>query len=84
MDDVLSDCAARLLKAGIAPELVIRTIAEVRRDWGGCSEYVAKIDRDRRDATIKEALTAGLPVDEVAKKAGCSTRTIRRKRSQWL
>ena len=83
-DDVLSDCAARLLKAGVAPDVVIRTISAVRRDWGGCSEYVAKIDRPGRDKAIAEALTAGLPVEAIAAKVQCSVRTIRRRKSEWL
>ena len=82
--DILADCAARLIQAGIAPDVVIRTIAAVRRDWGGVSEYVAKIDRHQRDKAIAECLTANLTIDEVAKKVGCSARTIRRKRSEFL
>ena len=83
-DDVLSDCAARLLKAGCAPELVIRTIAEVRRDWGSDTPYIRKVDRESRDKAIAEALTAGLPLPEIAVKVNCSVRTIRRRRSEWL
>ncbi len=83
-DDVLSDCAARLLKAGIPADVVIRTISDVRRDWGGCSEYVAKIDRRGRDKAIAEALAAGLKPEAIAAKLQCSVRTIRRRKSEWL
>ena len=82
--DILADCASRLIKAGIAEDVVIRTISAVRRDWGGCSEYVAKIDRRGRDKAIAEALTAGLPVEAIAAKVQCSVRTIRRRKSEWL
>ena len=83
-DDVLSDCAARLLKAGCAPELVIRTIAEVRRDWGSDTPYIRKVDRESRDKAIAECLTAGLKPEAIAEKVGCSARTIRRRKSEWL
>ena len=83
-DDVLSDCASRLLKAGIDASVVVKTISALRRDWGGCSEYVAKIDRPGRDKAIAEALTAGLKPEVIAEKVGCSARTIRRRKSEWL
>jgi DNA-binding NarL/FixJ family response regulator len=40
-------------------------------------------ERPDLDKAIAEALTAGLPVDDVAKKVGCSARTIRRRVSSW-
>lgn len=83
-DDVLSDCAARLLKAGVAPDVVIRTISAVRRDWGSDTPYIRKIDRPARDKAIAEALTAGLKPEAIAEKVGCSARTIRRRKSEWL
>jgi DNA-binding NarL/FixJ family response regulator len=82
-DDILADCMGRLLKAGIPADVVIRTISAVRRDWGGVSEYVAKIDRQARDKAIADALTAGLPLPEIAAKVQCSVRTIRRRKSEF-
>ena len=83
-DDILSDCMGRLLKAGLAPDVVVKTISAVRRDWGGVATYLPLIDRETRDKAISECLTAGLPIDEVAKKVGCSARTIRRRKSEFL
>ena len=82
--DILADCMARLIRAGVDPQLAIMTISEVRKDWGSDTPYIRKVDRQQRDRAISEALTAGLPVDEVAQKVGCSARTIRRKRSEFL
>ena len=83
-DDILSDCMGRLLKAGLAPDVVVKTISAVRRDWGGFSEYVALVDRESRDQAIAECLTAGLKPEVIAKKVGCSARTIRRRKSLWF
>ena len=82
-DDILADCAGRLLKAGVAPDVVIKTIAALRKDWACDAPYIAKIDRRQRDQAIAEALTAGLPLPEIAAKAQCSVRTIRRRRSEF-
>ena len=83
-DDVLADCAARLLKAGVAPDVVIGTISAVRRDWSCDTPYIRKVDRESRDKAIAEALTAGLKPEAIAEKVGCSARTIRRRKSEWL
>ena len=74
----------RLIRAGIAPDLVIKTISELRRDWGSDAPYICKIDRKLRDKAIAESLSSGGLSDlEIAKKVGCSARTIRRRRSEW-
>ena len=82
-DDILADCAGRLIQAGLPADAVVKTIAALRRDWGGTAEYVALVDRESRDAAIAEALTAGLKPEVIAKKVGCSARTIRRRRSEF-
>ena len=82
--DILADCASRLLKAGLAPDVVIRTISAVRRDWGSDTPYIRKVDRESRDKAIAECLTAGLKPEAIAEKVGCSARTIRRRKSEWL
>ena len=82
--DILADCAGRLIKAGVDSAVVIKTIAEMRRVWGGDAVYIHTIDRDSRDKAISDALTAGLPMAEVAKKAGCHPITVRRKKAEWL
>lgn len=82
--DVLHDAAELLKSAGVDPTIVQRTIAELRRRWGGAAEYIQRHDRRQRDEQIKTGLAEGKPVNEVAKAAQCSARTIRRKRSEWL
>lgn len=82
--DILADCASRLIKAGVDSAVVIKTISEMRKVWGGDECYVNKVDRQSRDAAIADALTAGLPLEAAAKRAHCSTATIRRRKSAWL
>lgn len=82
--DILSDCRAVCLKAGIDGSIVNRVIAELRRTHGGCSEYICATDRDDRDQIIRESLNAGLPAVAIAKNLRCSVATIRRRKSAWL
>jgi hypothetical protein len=82
--DVLHDAADLLKAAGVDPTIVQRTIAELRRRWGGDSPYIQRHDRRQRDEAIKAGLIENQPVDTIAKAVECSPRTIRRKRSEWL
>lgn len=82
--DILADAMTRLLKAGIAPDVVIRTISEVRQAWRGATVYIHSIDRHARDKAITEALTAGLPITKTAKAARCHVSTVRKVKSEWL
>jgi Mor family transcriptional regulator len=73
-----------LKSAGVDAALIKRVVSELRRRWGGASEYIQRHDRQARDEAIKSGLNNGQAVNEVAKAVECSPRTIRRKRSQWL
>lgn len=84
MSDVLNDAAELLKSAGVDGALIKRVVAELRRRWGGASEYIQRHDRQARDEAIRSALNDGQAVNEVAKAVDCSPRTIRRKRSEWL
>lgn len=84
MPDLLSDAAELLKAAGIDSAIVQRVIRELRRRWGGDTPYIPQIDRDTRNETIKQALDTAQPIAVIAKKAGCSPATVRRKRSEWL
>ena len=84
MSDVLNDAAELLKSAGVDGALIKRVVAELRRRWGGASEYIQRHDRQARDEAIRSALNDGQSVNEVAKAVDCSPRTIRRKRSEWL
>ena len=84
MSDVLHDAAELLKSAGVDAALIKRVVSELRRRWGGASEYIQRHDRQARDEEIRAALNDGQAVNEVAKAVECSPRTIRRKRSQWL
>lgn len=53
-------------------------VARLRREWGGESFYVRRIDRQARDATIRRELAAGRSIHAAAKAAGCSTGAARR------
>lgn len=84
MSDVLHDAAELLKSAGVDAALIKQVVSELRRRWGGASEYIQRHDRQARDEAIKSGLNNGQAVNEVAKAVECSPRTIRRKRSQWL
>ncbi len=75
--DILDEMANQL--SGLVTEKQARAIvARLRREWGGESIYVQKLDRQARDATIRRELAAGHSVCEAAKAAGCSTGAARR------
>ena len=80
--DVLDDAAESLMHAGIDPSLVRRILADVRVRWAG-QVYIRQRDPAADDA-IRKALEAGSPIREVARRAGVSERTIRRRRAVWL
>ena len=82
--DPLDTMRDYLMKFAVEPSAVRTAIAETRKQFGGASNYIRAIDRPARDADIRAALTAGKPVDAVAKLAGCSPATVRRRRSRWL
>lgn len=82
--DPLADCLATLLRHGLDRELCRRLIAEVRQRWGGGQVYIRAIDREGRDAAIREKLAEGLGPNEVARTVKTSVATVRRRRSEWL
>lgn len=81
--DILSDLRERLQAASLDPAVVQRVILEARQVWGGEQVYVQAVDRESRDAVIRAALEKGLSPEEAAKRAGVSTRTVRRRQSSW-
>ena len=80
--DVLDDAADSLMRAGIDAETVRQILAEVRGRWAG-QVYIRQRDPAADDA-IRQALEAGRPIREVARRVGVSERTIRRRRAVWL
>lgn len=81
--DVLDEAAAELIQAGLDAERVQGVLRQVRARWSGCEVYI----RQREPATeveIRRALESGQPLREVARRAGVSERTIRRRRSMWF
>ncbi|WP_408648083.1 helix-turn-helix domain-containing protein [Thiocapsa bogorovii] len=59
-------------------------VAEVRHRWGGAEYYIQAIDREHRDREARELLAKGESLEDVARRVGCSTSTIRRRQSRWL
>ncbi len=82
--DPLSDCLALLVRAGLDAELCARLIGQVRRRWGGGAVYIRAVDREAREAVIRDGLEAGEPVREIARRAAVHPATVRRRRSEWL
>ena len=77
--DILDAVSAEI--SGLVTEQQARAIvARLRREWGGESFYVRRIDRQSRDATIQRELAAGRSIHAAAKAAGCSAGAARRAR----
>lgn len=81
--DLLTDAGALLSQQGVAPEIVDRVIAELRRRWGGDRHFIPKIDRARRNAGITADLAAGMTAETVATRRQCAPATVRRVRNEW-
>ena len=80
--DPLSDMLKALVRAGIDPILSRRLVAEVRQRWTGQC-YIQAVDRESRNAEVRQALAAGVPVKEVARRVQAHPATIRRIRREW-
>ena len=82
--DLIDDATARLVAAGLDREIVRRVLSEVRRRWSGCEVYIRTTDRAATDETIRQGLEAGEPPEAIARRAGVSARTVRRRASSWF
>ena len=75
--DILDSVSAEI--SGLVTEQQARAIVgRLRREWGGESIYVQRIDRQARNAIVQRELAAGHSVCEAAKAAGCSRGAARR------
>lgn len=83
VSDVLADCATRLIQAGLDAVIVRRVIAALRQEWGGDRHYIARVDRQDRDAAIRDKLQQGASITAVARQTGLSRETVRRAREEW-
>lgn len=80
--DLIDDATAALVAAGLDRAIVCRVLVEVRHRWSG-QTYVRSIDRSR-DEVIRQGLEAGERPETIARKAGVSARTVRRRASRWF
>ena len=86
VSDVLADCAARLIAAGLDAGIVRRVIAALRLDWGGSAPYIAKLDRLERDRAIRDRLRQGESITAVARQTRSSKDTVRKvknRQDEW-
>lgn len=81
--DLLTDAEILLQQQGVAASIIERIIAELRRRYGGDRHYIQCLERQRRNEAIVADLSNGLPVETVAKRRGCSPRTVKRIRDEW-
>lgn len=73
--------AVRVKIGGLLPETqVARIIQELRAEFGGSAEYVAKLDRVARTQKVRAVLSSGGSLRTAARLAGCSRETARRAR----
>ena len=82
--DVIDDATTALVAAGLDRAVVRRVLVEVRRRWSGCGVYIRTTDRAATDETIRQGLEAGERPETIARKAGVSARTVRRRASTWF
>jgi hypothetical protein len=78
------DAIALILKkiSEIAPEISGEQMQliehAIRRELGGSRHYFAKAPAARNAALLNEQLLRGIPIDQAAKKIGCTARHARR------
>lgn len=83
--DILAAADTLMRRHGIEPGTVRNIISKLREDYGGGQVYVRALDRPARDAEIQRLVEAGVQSSErIAKAAGTSVATVRRRRSAWL
>lgn len=81
--DVIDDATNALVAAGLDRAIVRRVLVEIRHRWGGSQVYIRATDRSR-DEIIRQGLEAGERPEAIARKAGVSARTVRRRASSWF
>lgn len=77
--DLLHDVGRRFIESGIETSLVHSIISDMRKIWGGDEVYIQAIDRSARDRIIRDGHKNGTPIKELAKKAGCTEKTAKKK-----
>lgn len=72
MADIVDDFMSRLLaiSPGLAEGIAPMLEAELRRQWGGDTVYVAKRPSQWRTLVIGQALASGSSVDQAISQAG--------------
>ena len=80
--DLIDDATAALVAAGLDRAIVRRVLVEVRHRWSG-QVYIRSTDPSRDDI-IRQGLEAGEKPLAIARKAGVSARTVRRRASSWF
>ena len=81
--DVVDDLRRLALTLGVEPATA-RTLAdELRKRWAG-QVYIRSRDDQAIDERISKALADGSDLQAVARLAGVSVSTVKRRRSRWL
>jgi DNA-binding NarL/FixJ family response regulator len=83
MTDVLADVSDALIAEGVDVAIVRRVLVQVRTRWAGERVYIRQSGPER-EAEIRMRIQAGEHLDHIARKAGVSPSTVRRRRSSWL
>ena len=78
LPDLIDDVAEFLLQAGIDNAVVDRVIITARRNWGGASHYIKRIDRRVRNTAIQKALASGASMSATARALKISLQTVKR------
>jgi len=78
--DLLADCAARLIAAGLDAVIVRRVMTSLRQEWGGERHYIPLSDRIARDTEINGLLRNGVSISAIAARIGVSRNTVKKVR----
>ena len=84
MTDPIDTAAELLTRFNVEAEVRRVILTELRRQWGGVQVYIRATDRASIDDTIRQGLESGDRPEAIARKAGVSARTVRRRASRWF
>ena len=75
------DQVGELLTPVLPAETARAIVSRLRREWGGDSCYIKRVDRQARDSAIRRGLAAGRSANAIAVSLGISRESVRRVKS---
>lgn len=82
--DPIDACRELLQSSGVDVRVIAHVCRTLRVRYGGSETYIRRRDRPAIDSVIRSGLERGEAPEAIARRAGVSTSTIRRRRRSWL